>query len=99
MKNVLLLSVFVSLTSLAQDTLCTCCTEKYQQSQFWLGEWVVFDTDEAKVGRNDIVSMQDDCTLQENWVSASSTRQAIIITTVHRIAGIKFGLTTRVDRY
>jgi len=52
---------------------CFCCTEKYQQFDFWLGDWNVYDTLGNFVGENKIISMQDHCILQENWKSKFST--------------------------
>ena len=52
---------------------CFCCTDKHKQFDFWLGEWMVYDTLGTLVGENIITSIQDRCVLQENWNSKSGT--------------------------
>jgi hypothetical protein len=75
MKILFILS-FLILTPLsinAQDQDCNCCTDNHDQFDFWLGEWNVFDKNGKKVGENTIVELQDNCLIQENWVSESMT--------------------------
>jgi hypothetical protein len=52
---------------------CNCCSPEYRQFNFWVGEWEVFNQKGEKVGTNKIVSMQDSCVIQENWVSDGQT--------------------------
>jgi predicted enzyme related to lactoylglutathione lyase len=52
---------------------CNCCTENHKQFDFWLGDWEVFNSNGDKVGENKIISMQEGCVLQENWVSLGQT--------------------------
>jgi len=69
----LLLTVIDAGTILGQEKKCACCTEPYKQFDFWIGDWNVYDTLGNKIGENLIVSMQDNCLLQENWKSKRST--------------------------
>jgi hypothetical protein len=52
---------------------CACCSEKYGQFDFWEGEWMVFDTLGTAIGSNSIIKLQDNCVMQENWRSMTST--------------------------
>ncbi len=54
----------------AQNTNCSCCTEKHQEFDFWIGEWTVTNPDGKLAGTNSIKKIQDQCVLQENWTSA-----------------------------
>lgn len=56
-----------------QERLCICCGSDYDNFDFWLGDWVVFDTLGNEIGSNKVVELQDGCALQENWTSANST--------------------------
>ena len=53
----------------AQST-CACCTAQHRQFDFWLGEWMVFDTAGKKLGENSIVKLEDQCLLSELWQGA-----------------------------
>lgn len=46
---------------------CACCTPPHRQFDFWLGEWMVFDTAGKKLGENSIVKLEDQCILSEHW--------------------------------
>jgi len=54
----------------AQTTneICACCSEKYQEFDFWLGEWEVYDISGALVGINSIKKQSDNCLIQEKWI-------------------------------
>jgi hypothetical protein len=52
---------------------CFCCEDEYNQFNFWLGEWQVYDTTGILVGENSISPVQDHCVLVENWKSKSGT--------------------------
>lgn len=66
--------LFVSpLLSQTQDS-CACCTPAHEQFAFWLGDWEVTRADNGQAaGTNHIVSMQDQCLMQENWKSAKGS--------------------------
>lgn len=49
---------------------CPCCTEDHKAFDFWVGDWVVFDTIGNQIGENLILKLESDCILQENWKSA-----------------------------
>ncbi len=74
MNKLLFLFAFVATTSFAQDTTnCACCDIHHDQFDFWVGDWIVFDTSGTEIGKNTIVQMQDNCVLQESWSSPNST--------------------------
>ncbi len=76
MKLQLLVLCFLAVQSmLAQpsNAACPCCSDTYRQFDFWLGSWEVYNKAGKKVGENRVVSMQDSCVLQENWVSDGQT--------------------------
>ena len=68
-----LLMLFLSLTLTtsvnAQSKKAPCSSEKYQEFNFWVGDWNVYNTKNKLVGTNRIVKMQDNCVMQENWDS------------------------------
>ena len=57
----------------AQNENCNCCTPEYDQFDFWLGSWMVFDTLGNAVGSNYIEKVEGNCALQEHWHSSGST--------------------------
>lgn len=77
MKKILLLllsQLIISFSFSQTDPAdCNCCSEAQKAFDFWMGDWVVYDTTGNKIGENKILSMQNHCVLQENWTSANST--------------------------
>ena len=73
MKAYLSLSValFFTITLMAQNKSCNCCTEKHAEFDFWIGTWKVTNPDGTKAGENTIEKVQGECVLQENWTSAT----------------------------
>ena len=70
-KLLLILSACVFCTVMqanAQD--CACCTESHRQFDFWVGDWVVYDTAGTIVGENLVVKLEDGCLINENWKGA-----------------------------
>ncbi|WP_299521382.1 hypothetical protein [Winogradskyella sp.] len=67
----LALSLFFTITLVAQDKTCNCCTEKYSEFDFWLGTWEVTNPNGTRAGVNVIKKVQNNCILQENWISAT----------------------------
>ena len=65
---ILLISLSLAGPVLAQD--CACCTEAHQQFDFWVGDWVVYDTAGTQVGENLIVKLEDGCIVNEHWKGA-----------------------------
>ena len=71
--NSLVCIVFFLLSSVhvvSQNTKKTPCSSKeYQQFDFWLGNWSVYDLNNKLIGTNRIVKMSNACAIQENWES------------------------------
>ncbi|TCP21901.1 hypothetical protein EV195_11514 [Tenacibaculum skagerrakense] len=53
----------------AQNTTSPCSSPEYQQFDFWVGNWNVYNTKNQLIGENNIVTMPNACTIQENWKS------------------------------
>lgn len=64
------LLTLLSFSAISQTNDCACCTEQHQAFDFWIGEWQVTNPDGTLAGNNTITKIQDNCILQENWVSA-----------------------------
>lgn len=75
--SVVLALYFMSIFSADAQTQQTnfCTGEKYQQFDFWEGDWKVYDTKGSLIGTNNIVKMQQNCVMQENWVSTTSNNR------------------------
>lgn len=43
-----------SIISQSANVPCACCSENYNQFDFWLGEWDVYNINEKLVGTNTI---------------------------------------------
>lgn len=64
----------ISNTINAQNSKKTPCSgEKYNQFDFWEGNWNVYDTSDKLIGTNKLIKMQSNCVMQENWVSNTSS--------------------------
>lgn len=46
---------------------CKCCSEKFHEFDFWIGNWEVFDSKGNKVGDNEIKTIENGCALMERW--------------------------------
>lgn len=57
-----------------QPENCICCTEKYTQFDYWVGNWDVYDLNEKLIGTNKITKEYDNCVLRENWKSQGKSR-------------------------
>ena len=68
---IILLISFLVFPLVAQNTNCACCSEKYQEFDFWIGTWVVTNANGTPAGKNTIKKIQDNCALLENWTSAT----------------------------
>lgn len=70
------LIVFISFSFVselnAQTQKAPCDAEKYQEFNFWVGDWNVYDTQNKLIGTNKILKMQSNCVMQENWESKTS---------------------------
>jgi hypothetical protein len=80
MKKVTLLFFLVlifnisTLMSQTTENNCACCSEDYNQFNFWLGEWDVYNTSNNLVGTNSISKQYDNCVIKEKWVSVGKNR-------------------------
>lgn len=75
MKQLLtiLLALCPALLFSQNDNQCPCCAETYQQFDFWIGEWDVFNAQGQKVGTNTIQKIQGNCVLTENWIGGKGS--------------------------
>lgn len=46
---------------------CPCCTAHHNQFDFWVGEWIVYDTAGDVVGKNSIEKLENNCVVSEHW--------------------------------
>lgn len=44
-----------------------CSTQYHHQFDFWVGDWIVYDTAGNVVGENTIEKLEKDCILSEHW--------------------------------
>ena len=51
--------------------VCPCCSEKYLEFDFWVGDWVVYAKGKM-AGFNKITKIEDGCILRENWKSVET---------------------------
>ena len=65
----LICSSFVS----SSNPDCKCCTDAHQQFDFWVGDWIVYDTNGVKVGENKIIKLEDNCIINEHWKGVKGT--------------------------
>lgn len=71
MRILILTAVLFLNYPLAAQSDCACCTPQHQQFDFWIGEWIVYDTAGTKVGENLITKLEDNCVISEQWRGAS----------------------------
>ena len=57
-------------TNAQQAAACPCCTAKYDQFNYWLGSWDVYDTTGTRVGGNEVAELENGCLIREQWTSA-----------------------------
>jgi hypothetical protein len=62
--------VCFSLTICFSQEDCPCCSEDHKKFDFWVGDWVVFDTTGTEVGENLIVKLENGCIINEHWIGA-----------------------------
>ena len=75
MKPIVLgyLLIFLSFNfALAQDEPCPCCSDEHNAFDFWIGEWVVTNTNGTGAGSSVISEIEDGCIIKENWTSAQA---------------------------
>tara|TARA_B100000508_G_scaffold60116_1_gene46733 strand:+ start:13993 stop:14529 length:537 start_codon:yes stop_codon:yes gene_type:complete len=67
----LLIGLLLTNFSVFGQSDCNCCESNYNDFNFWIGQWEVFDTSGNKVGDNRIRRIEGGCALQENWTGTS----------------------------
>lgn len=65
----LVLSYFFGKLDAQNSNTTPCSSPEYQQFDFWVGNWNVYDTKDKLIGQNKIVTMPNACAIQENWAS------------------------------
>ena len=65
--KLLFLIAFIPFISFSQNQDCACCGAEYQQFDFWVGDWEVFNEEGEKIGENLVEKLEDNCILNENW--------------------------------
>ncbi len=63
------LTFLLTQTSNAQPPFDCMNSEAHRAFDFWLGQWEVHDPNGAPQGRNQIVSVQNGCAIEEHWTS------------------------------
>lgn len=71
--TILLSIVLGKINQVNAQTICACCTNHHQQFDFWVGDWIVFDTLNTQIGENLIVKLEDNCIINEHWTSATGS--------------------------
>lgn len=66
---ILSLLLVLPFSILAQSD-CPCCTEQHAEFNFWIGDWIVYDTSGNVIGENRIVQLEDKCIINENWTGS-----------------------------
>lgn len=67
LKYLITLLLFLMVVNSNSQSDCPCCTPAYQQFDFWVGDWSVFDTLGNSVGENLITKMENNCVIMEQW--------------------------------
>lgn len=66
---VFIMLFFSNIITAQNQQKAPCSGEKYSQFDFWEGNWNVYDKTGKLVGTNQLIKMQSNCVMQENWVS------------------------------
>ena len=70
LKSILsLFLIIATLSANGQNSQIPCGSDKYNEFNFWVGDWNVFNTKGELIGTNKILKMQSNCVMQENWAS------------------------------
>jgi hypothetical protein len=69
---VILLNGFFANTAWSQNQSCT-SSEEFNDFDFWLGSWDVFDPAGNQVGTNKIEKHEDGCLIMETWAGAGGS--------------------------
>ncbi len=69
LKNLVFCIGFMLLApALMAQNSCACCTENHSAFDFWVGDWMVYDTSGNKIGENKIDKIEGNCILNEHWI-------------------------------
>jgi hypothetical protein len=60
-------------SSIFAQNACACCTDNHKAFDFWVGDWMVFDTSGNKIGENKIEKIEGNCILNEHWVGGKGS--------------------------
>ena len=71
--SIFIISAFFSIVNAQSTTKIPCSTPEYNQFDFWLGDWNVYNSDGKLIGTNNIVKVPNACAIQENWDSKTSS--------------------------
>ena len=71
--SLLIMIMLFSHWKVQSQAICPCCTTQHQLFDFWVGDWMVYDTTGNKVGENTIVKQEDNCLLSEHWRGAGGS--------------------------
>jgi len=81
MNKVIIVLAITVFAFLGTETYCQkkskipCATAAYNQFDFWVGSWNVYDVKNNLIGKNNVVKMKNACAIQENWSSKTSTNK------------------------
>lgn len=67
MKIVFTLAILALFWSVQAQEDCPCCDEVHSQFNFWVGDWIVYDSSGNKVGENSISKIEGGCIISEHW--------------------------------
>jgi len=70
-KHLLVLIFIIPFFALAQND-CNCCSEEHKGFDFWVGTWVVSNTNGSLAGNSVISKEEKGCVIRENWTSSQS---------------------------
>ena len=70
-RIIIIITVLTAFGVNAQNKACNCCSEKHAEFDFWIGTWIVTNSNGTLAGKNVIDKIQNKCILRENWTSAS----------------------------
>lgn len=80
MKSLLILAIlFYSITQLEGQTIPCGANNHYNDFNFWIGDWDVFDPKGNKAGSSKISRILDQCVILEEWTSANA-QQGLVYT-------------------
>ncbi len=69
--NFKLLFIFISILLqsylISAQSDCACCTNNHDDFDFWIGDWMVYDTTGNVIGENQVIQLEDHCIINENW--------------------------------